>query len=70
MNVLVVHQDQAIAEEPACSSLLEHGFNALPLSRSLDALEHVEKLRFDVQNTEGGTVLSPLLYARTPVFGV
>ena len=47
MNVLVVHQDRAIAEELA-GILREYGFNALPLSRSLDALEHVERLRFDV----------------------
>lgn len=47
MNVLVVHQDHAIAEGLA-GILREHGLNALPLSRSLDALEHVEKLRFDV----------------------
>jgi len=47
MNVLVVHQDQAIAQELA-GILREHGFNALPLSRSLDALEHVERLRFEV----------------------
>jgi CheY-like chemotaxis protein len=71
MNVLVVHQDHAIAEELA-GILREHGLNALPLSRSLDALEHVEKLRFDVAllSTEmAGVALGEVLrhaHARRP----
>ena len=47
MNILVLHPDRAVADE-ITEVLQEYGFNALAVTDAIDALEHVENLRFDV----------------------
>jgi DNA-binding response OmpR family regulator len=47
MNILVVHDERAIAHQIA-NILCEHGYQALPLCDRIEALDHLGKIKFDL----------------------